>query len=147
MSGDITFAEVKADAERYGRIAYLATTSVSGTPYISPVAVAWIGDEVGAFLASNEAKVANVRANGKMAVHYAVGETTDWDSCVLWGDARIVDTTEGRRELWGAMGYDLSMFEPGGPEADTHVFVLVKPTKAVILRMYGIKGRHTWRAE
>ena len=34
----------------------------------------------------------------------------------------------------------------GGPEADTHVFAVLRPTKAVIMRMYGIKGRFTWRA-
>ena len=145
-SGDITFAEVRADAERYGRIAYLATSSASGTPYVSPVAVAWVGDDLVAFLATNEAKVANLRANPKLCVHFAVSETTDWDSCILWGDAQVVDTTEGRQALWGQMGYDLAMFEPGGPEADTHVFAVLRPTKAVIMRMYGIKGRFTWRA-
>jgi hypothetical protein len=118
MSGDITFAEVRADAERYGRIAYLATSSASGTPYVSPVAVAWVGDDLVAFLATNEAKVANLRANPKLCVHFAVSEATDWDSCILWGDAQVVDTTEGRRALWDQMGYDLAMFEPGAVLTD-----------------------------
>jgi nitroimidazol reductase NimA-like FMN-containing flavoprotein (pyridoxamine 5'-phosphate oxidase superfamily) len=147
MSGSISFDEVKADSLRYGPIAYLATVSPSGTPYVSPVAVHWIDDEICAFLATGEAKVANVRANGAMSVHFAVGESTNWDSCVLWGSARIIDTVEGRREMWDRMGYDLSRFEPGGPEADSHVFVAVAPTKAVILRMYGIGGRETWHVD
>jgi nitroimidazol reductase NimA-like FMN-containing flavoprotein (pyridoxamine 5'-phosphate oxidase superfamily) len=141
----ITLDEVKADSARYGPIAYLGTVSASGTPYTSPVAVAWHGDELLAFVATAEAKVANVRANGKLTVHFAVSETTGWDSCVLWGDARVIDTTAERTALWGAMGYDLDRFEPGGPGADTHVFIAMRPTKAVILRMYGINGREEWR--
>ncbi|MEX1107158.1 MAG: pyridoxamine 5'-phosphate oxidase family protein [Ilumatobacteraceae bacterium] len=142
---DLSFEEVKADSLRYGPIAYLGTVSTSGTPYTSPVAVAWVDDELMAFVATPEAKVANVRANGRMTVHFSVGESTGWDSCVLWGTARVVDTVEGRRELWDRMGYDLGRFEPGGPEAGSHVFVAVRPTKAVVLRMYGINGRHTWK--
>jgi nitroimidazol reductase NimA-like FMN-containing flavoprotein (pyridoxamine 5'-phosphate oxidase superfamily) len=149
LDGDVselTFDEVKADSLRYGPIAYLATASRRGTPYVSPVAVAWVDDEVAAFLAADEAKVANLRANPQLCVHYAVGESTGWDSCILWGEARIVDTTEGRRALWDRMGYDLRPFEPGGPEADSHVFVLLRPTRAAVYRMYGIKGRFRWRA-
>jgi nitroimidazol reductase NimA-like FMN-containing flavoprotein (pyridoxamine 5'-phosphate oxidase superfamily) len=141
----ITLDEVKADSARYGPIAYLGTVSASGTPYTSPVAVAWHGDELLAFVATAEAKVANVRANGKLTVHFAVSETTGWDSCVLWGDARVIDTTAERTALWGAMGYDLDRFEPGGPGADTHVFIAMRPIKAVILRTYGIDGREEWR--
>ncbi len=141
----ITLADVKADSRRYGPIAYLGTVSPSGTPYTSPVAVNWVDDELVAFLATAEAKVANVRANGRLTAHFAVSEATNWDSCVLWGDARVIDTTEGRRALWDRMGYDLARFEPGGPEADTHVFVSMVPTKAVVLRFYGIQGREEWR--
>jgi nitroimidazol reductase NimA-like FMN-containing flavoprotein (pyridoxamine 5'-phosphate oxidase superfamily) len=142
----LTLADVEADSKRYGPLAYLGTVSASGTPYTSPVAVNWIDDEVVAFVATPEAKVANVRANGKMTVHFSVGESTGWDSCVLWGEARVLDTTEQRRALWDRMGYDLGRFEPGGPEADSHVFIAMRPTKAVILRNYGIGGRLEWRA-
>lgn len=142
----LTLEDVKADSKRYGPIAYIGTVSASGTPYTSPVAVNWVGDEVLAFLAAGEAKVANVRSNPRVTVHYAVGESTNWDSCVLWGSGRLVDSVEGRRELWGSMGYDLDRFEPGGPESDGHVFLAVRPTRALILRMYGIQGRETWRA-
>jgi nitroimidazol reductase NimA-like FMN-containing flavoprotein (pyridoxamine 5'-phosphate oxidase superfamily) len=140
----VTLDAVKADSDRYGRIAYLGTVSKSGQPYTSPVAVAWDGDRLLAFVATNEAKVANVRANGRITVHFAVSEATAWDSCVLWGQAQIIDSTAGREQLWDKMGYDLKAFEPGGPSADTHVFIVVRPTKAVILRTYGMKGREEW---
>jgi nitroimidazol reductase NimA-like FMN-containing flavoprotein (pyridoxamine 5'-phosphate oxidase superfamily) len=143
---EVTLDEVIADSRRYGPFAYLATVSASGTPYVSPVAVAWRGHELLTFLGVPEAKIANVRANGKVTVHFTVGETTGWDSCVLWTEARIAETTEERRELWDAMGYDLDAFEPGGPEADTHVFLVMRPTRALILRSYGRGGRFTWRA-
>ncbi len=143
---DLSLADVQADSKRYGPLAYLATVSPSGTPYASPVAVNWVDDELVAFVAAPEAKVANVRDNHKMTVHFAVSESTGWDSCMLWGSARVIDTIEGRRELWDRMGYDLGRFEPGGPEADTHVFLALVPSKAVILRNYGIGGRQEWRA-
>lgn len=138
--------DVKKDSLRYGPLAYLATTSAGGTPYVSPVSVAWVGDEVMAFVAAAEAKVANVRANGKLTVHFAVSEATNYDSNILWGNARVMDTPHGRRELWDKMGYDLDAFEPGGPDADTHVFLALTPSKAVVLRKYGVEGRETWSA-
>jgi nitroimidazol reductase NimA-like FMN-containing flavoprotein (pyridoxamine 5'-phosphate oxidase superfamily) len=142
----LTLDQVKDESARFGPFAYFGTVSPSGTPYVSPVAVAWRGDELLAFVATAEAKVANVRANGKLTVHFAVSEATNWDSCILWGEAHVVDTTDERTALWDAMGYDLGRFEPGGPSADTHVFIVMRPTKAVVLRMYGIAGRDEWRA-
>jgi nitroimidazol reductase NimA-like FMN-containing flavoprotein (pyridoxamine 5'-phosphate oxidase superfamily) len=142
----MTLDDVIEESKRFGPLAYLATVSAGGNPYVSPVMVAWIDQELHAFVSTNEAKVANVRAKGKLSVHFAVGESTNWDSCVLWGDAAVVDTTDGRRPLWDHMGFDLSRFEPGGPEADSHVFIALRPTKAVVLRMYGIGGRESWHA-
>lgn len=141
----LTLDDLRSDSARYGRLAFIATASPSGTPYASPVAVAWNGDTILAFLASNEAKVANVRRNPKVSVHFSVSAETDWDSCVVWGEGRIIDDTPGRTELWNKMGYDCTLFEPGGPSADTHVFLEIVPTRGLILRNYGIKGRDTWR--
>lgn len=141
----LTLEQVREESARFGRLAFIATVSRSGTPYASPVAVAWNGGTVLAFLASNEAKVANVRSNPKVSVHFSVSAETDWDSCVLWGTGRIIDDVAGRRALWDKMGYDCNLFEPGGPEADTHVFLEITPDRALILRNYGIKGRDTWR--
>jgi nitroimidazol reductase NimA-like FMN-containing flavoprotein (pyridoxamine 5'-phosphate oxidase superfamily) len=137
---------VKVEARRFGPLAYLGTVSPSGTPYVSPVVTAWHGDELLAFVATPEAKVANVRANGRLTVHWPVSEATGWDSVIVWGAARVIDDTPGRQALWGVMGYDLSAFEPGGPEAGSHVFLALRPTKALVLRNYGIGGRETWRA-
>jgi nitroimidazol reductase NimA-like FMN-containing flavoprotein (pyridoxamine 5'-phosphate oxidase superfamily) len=136
--------DVKSESQRYGALAYVGSGSPSGTPYVSPVSVAWVDDEIVAFVASSEAKVANVRTNPRCSVHYAVSEATNWDSCVVWGVARLVETVEGRRALWDRMGYDLSAFEPGGPEAGSHAFIAVAPDKAVVLRTYGTLGRETW---
>jgi nitroimidazol reductase NimA-like FMN-containing flavoprotein (pyridoxamine 5'-phosphate oxidase superfamily) len=137
---------IQQESERFGALAYLATSSASNTPYVSPVVIAWHDGEVLAFVATAEAKVANVCANGKMCVHWPVSEATNWDSLIVWGSARLIDDMPGRQALWNAMGYNLDAFEPGGPEADTHVFIAVRPTKAVVLRQYGRMGRDTWRA-
>ena len=142
----LTLDDVRTDSKRYGPIAHIATVSASGTPYTSPVAVAWNGDEILTFVLSTEAKVKNLRSNPKVSVHFAVGDSTEWDSCVVWGSGFIIDDTPGREALWDKMGYPLERFEPGGPQADTHVFIRVVPTRAVILRNYGLKGRDAWRA-
>lgn len=137
--------DIKTDSRRYGPFAYIATTGSDGEPHLAPVAVNWIGDSVAAFVLSSSRKIRNVRQNPRASVHFAVGESTKWDSCIVWGSARIVDTTEGRRELWDQMGYDLKAFEPGGPESDNHVFLLIDPVRATVLRTYGMAGRETWR--
>lgn len=141
----ITLDDVKADSRRYGPFAYIATTGTDGEPHLAPVAVNWIDDSIAAFVLSSSRKVRNVKQNPRATVHFAVGESTAWDSCIVWGEARLVDTTAGRRELWDRMGYDLRAFEPGGPESDNHVFMLIEPSRATILRAYGMAGRETWR--
>jgi nitroimidazol reductase NimA-like FMN-containing flavoprotein (pyridoxamine 5'-phosphate oxidase superfamily) len=107
--------------------------------------VNWIDDTIAAFVLSSSRKVRNVTQNPRATVHFSVSESTGWDSCIVWGDARIVDTTAGRIELWDRMGYDLRAFEPGGPESDNHVFMMIEPFRASILRAYGMAGRETWR--
>lgn len=87
----VTLDDIRRESERFGRIAFVASVSPSGTPYTSPVAVAWNGEAILAFLASNEAKVSNIRTNPRVSVHFAVSAETDWDSCVVWGDGRIID--------------------------------------------------------
>lgn len=141
----ISLDEVKVDSRRYGPFAYIATTGSDGEPHLAPVAVNWIEDRIAAFVLSTSRKVRNVRQNPRATVHFSVGESTNWDSCIVWGDAHIVDTTDGRRDLWDRMGYDLRAFEPGGPESDNHVFLLIEPVRATILRAYGMAGRDSWR--
>ena len=137
--------DIKKDSRRYGPFAYIATAGVDGEPHLAPVAVNWVGDTVVAFVLSSSRKVRNVRQNPRATVHYAVGESTNWDSCIVWGDARIVDSVEGRRALWDKMGYELAAFEPGGPESDNHVFLVIEPNRATVLRAYGAAGRDSWK--
>lgn len=146
VESNLAFQEFVTESTRFGRNAYLGTVSSSGTPYVSPVTVSWSDGTLLAFLASNEAKVKNLRTNPKICVHFGVGADTDWDSCVLWGEATVVDDTAGRQGLWDKMGYDCNIFEPGGPSAESHVFIAIKPRRGLILRNYGIKGRLSWRA-
>jgi len=140
----LTFSEIKIESQRFGRTAYVASVSPSAMPYVSPVTFSWSGDHLLAFLASNETKVKNIRLNPKVSIHFAVSETTNWDSCIFWGDAKIIDTTDGREALWGEMGYDCNIFEPGGPSAGTHVFMVVEVSRGLILRNYGIGGKDSW---
>ncbi len=141
----LTLADVETESRRFGPFAYVATTGERGEPHLAPVAVNWVDQRIVAFVLTASIKVRNVRQNPRATVHFSVGESTGWDSCIVWGSASIVDTVEGRRSLWDRMGYDLAAFEPGGPEADTHVFLVVEPTRATILRSYGVGGRETWR--
>jgi nitroimidazol reductase NimA-like FMN-containing flavoprotein (pyridoxamine 5'-phosphate oxidase superfamily) len=142
----LTLDDVQKESLRYGPFAFVGSVSPSGTPYVSPVSVAWYDGRLLAFLATNEAKVANIRKNPKVTVHYSVSEATNWDSCILWGDAVIVDDEAGRTSLWDKMGYNLDAFEPGGPGASTHVFMVLEPRRALVLRQYGILGRESWHA-
>jgi nitroimidazol reductase NimA-like FMN-containing flavoprotein (pyridoxamine 5'-phosphate oxidase superfamily) len=141
-----TLEHIKDDSRRYGPFAYIATAGHDGEPHLAPVAVNWVDDEIVAFVLSAGRKVRNVQQNPRATVHFAVGPDTNWDSCIVWGRARIESSVDGRRALWDRMGYDLSAFEPGGPESDNHVFLLVTPLRATILRAYGAAGREAWKA-
>ena len=139
-----TLDDVRSDSLRYGPLAYLATVTPAGEPHVAPTAVAWYGDEILTFVRTDSRKVANLRTNSRIAVHFAVGPTTNWDSCIVRGDVVIEETNAGRTNLWDKMGYDLAAFEPGGPQSDNHLFFRVRPTRATVLRAYGLKGRETW---
>ena len=139
-----TLDDVRSDSLRYGPLAYLATVTPVGEPHVAPTAVAWHGDEILTFVRTDSRKVVNLRTNPRIAVHFSVGPTTNWDSCIVRGDVVIEDTNAGRTNLWDKMSYDLAPFEPGGPTANTHVFLRIIPTTALILRNYGIAGRETW---
>ncbi|MEO1061542.1 MAG: pyridoxamine 5'-phosphate oxidase family protein [Actinomycetota bacterium] len=138
--------DVQTEAARYERTAYLATVTPAGRPHVAPIAVAWNGDRLQAFVLGSSTKVRNLRANPAASVHYPVSAETGWDSLIVDGTASIVDTVDGRRALWPTMGYDLDPFEPGGPESDGHVFVVIEPTSALVLRRYGLDGQERWRA-
>jgi nitroimidazol reductase NimA-like FMN-containing flavoprotein (pyridoxamine 5'-phosphate oxidase superfamily) len=136
--------QAQIEAKRLGRLAFLATVRPDGRPHAVPVVVAWHDDRVLGFVATSSVKVANLRVNPKLMVHWQVSQDTNMDSLIVEGDAEVIDTTDGRRALWGAMGYDLAPFEPGGPEADSHVFISLDPQRITFLKMYGAQGREVW---
>lgn len=141
----LSLDDVRAESLRYGPIAYIATVSPSGEPHLAPVAVSWFEGDVYAFVLSASVKVRNARNDPRAVVHFAVGPNTNWDSCIVWGDVSLHETTDERRALWDKMGYDLAAFEPGGPESDNHLFFRIRPQRATVLRAYGIGGRETWK--
>lgn len=138
------FADVQAEAAQLGAHVYISTVTPDGKPHSVPIVMSWVDDKVRGFVANPSVKVANLRSNPNVQLHWLVAEATNWDSLIIDGTAELVDTTEGRRVLWDRMGYDLSLFEPGGPEADSHVFIEVKPERALLLGKYGTKGRDSW---
>lgn len=139
------FSDVIREARRLGRIVYIATTRPDGRPHNVPIGINWIDGDVFAFVSSPAVKLANIRDNPRVHLHWAVSEETNMDSLLIDADAVIIDTVAERTELWDKMGYDLSEFEPGGPESDGHVFLRITPTRATLLRRYGFAGRDTWR--
>ncbi|MFM8453859.1 MAG: pyridoxamine 5'-phosphate oxidase family protein [Gammaproteobacteria bacterium] len=145
QSTEMSLDDVRTESLRYGPLAYVATSGPTNEPHLAPVAVSWFDGDVYAFVLSSGVKVRNVRANPRATVHFSVGASTNWDSCIVWGDAEILDTVDQRRHLWDKMGYDLAAFEPGGPESDNHVFLRIRPRRATVLRSYGLAGRATWK--
>lgn len=137
---------VQDRSKRFGSTVFWATTRSDGRPHLVPVVAGWIDGSLTTFVLTSSVKVANLRHDPRAMAHWTVSEATGWDSLMIEGTATIVDDTTGRTALWDRMGYDLSPFEPGGPSADSHVFLRLAPTRATLLEMYGIKGRHHWRA-
>jgi nitroimidazol reductase NimA-like FMN-containing flavoprotein (pyridoxamine 5'-phosphate oxidase superfamily) len=141
----MSLEDVRIESLRYGPIAYIATVSPQGEPHLAPVAVSWFEGNLYAFVLSSSMKVRNARLNPRATVHFSVGPTTNWDSCIVWGEVFLLETTAERQKLWDQMGYDLAAFEPGGPESDNHLFFQIKPSRATVLRAYGMAGRDTWK--
>jgi len=130
----ITFDQLHSESKRFGRSAYIASVSKTSVPFVSPVTFSWFGEDLLAFLASNEQKVKNCHENPEVNIHYPVSEENNWDSFLLRGKASVISDTPGREYLWDKMGYDCNLFEPGGPSADTHVFMQIRLHKGLILR-------------
>lgn len=140
----VDLASVITESKRFGSTVFWATTRPDGRPHVVPVAATWIDERLTVFVLTASVKVANLRHNGAVMAHWNVAEATGWDSLMVEGTASVVDDTAGRTELWTRMGYDLAPFEPGGPGAETHVFLRLTPMRATLLKMYGINGRHRW---
>lgn len=138
--------DVMYHSSRIGRIAFVATTRADGRPHSAPVGIAWVDDHLCAFVQQPSVKVTNARRDARVHFHWQVSPESNNDSLIVEGLAEVVDTPAGREALWDRMGYDLSQFEPGGPESDGHVFFKVEPRRATLLRRFGFDGRDVWHA-
>jgi general stress protein 26 len=141
-----TLDEVKAECIRLSPWAHLATVRPDGTPDVVPVHPCWEGDVLWVMVGGASRKARNVRDNDKVALHWQV--TATGDGVELWGTATLHDDLETKRRLWhGVFDYDLNAFAPGGPDdsPDT-VFLAVRPTRALVLWAYGMRGRAVWSA-
>lgn len=138
--------ELQHHSQRLGRVVFLATVSPDGRPHSAPVGIAWIEDRIAAFLQTPSVKVRNLRHEGWAHLHWQVSDETGNDSLLVEGPVTIVDTPDGRRALWHRMGYDLDQFEPGGPESDGHVFMLLHPQRGALLRRFGFDGASRYLA-
>ncbi len=139
--------QVKSEAKRFGPMVWIGTVRPDGRPHVVPIAMNWTDDdELVGFVLTSGTKVRNLRSNPNVTLHWQVSEATGNDSLIVDGTARVVDDLEGRRTYWSRW-FDCDTFEPGGPESDNHCFVVVRPERAVLLKMYGLAGRDTWRAD
>ncbi len=142
------FSEIIEASKRLGVWAHLATVSPSGTPYISPVHPCWEGQTLWTMMGADSAKAKNLAANNKATYHWQVGDTTDFDSLIVWGTGEVFTDLETKRRLWeGVFDYDLNAFAPGGPDdSEGTGFMALTPRRAVLLKTYGMAGREVWQA-
>ncbi|MCU0260268.1 MAG: pyridoxamine 5'-phosphate oxidase family protein [Ilumatobacteraceae bacterium] len=146
MSDDCTLDEVKDFATGLSPWAHMATVGADGEPDVVPVHPCWEGDVLWAMVGVDSVKARNVAHNPKVALHWQVTETGD--GVEVWGTAEVFSDVETKRRLWtGVFDYDLSAFAPGGPEGSPDTaFVAITPTRALILKQYGMGGLQRWRA-
>lgn len=126
--------------------AHLATVGSDGEPDVVPVHPCWEGDTLWVMCGLKSVKSLNTSHEPRVALHWQVTEVGD--GVEIWGTATLHDDVETKRRLWnGVFDYDLNAFAPGGPDnsPDT-AFLSITPTRALILKAYGMGGRETWRA-
>ena len=145
MSDNCTLDDVKEFARGLSPWAHLATIDAHGGPHVVPVHPCWEGDTLWVMVGATSTKVRNVAANPRVAMHWQVTEAGD--GVELWGDAHVATDVETKRRLWtGVFDYDLDAFAPGGPESPETAFLGVTPTRALIVKTYGIGGMQRWHA-
>lgn len=146
MSDDCTLDDVKAFGTGLSPWAHLATVGADGTPDVVPVHPCWEGDVLWAMVGTRSVKARNVAANPNVALHWQVTEVGD--GVEVWGTAEVVDDVETKRRLWtGVFDYDLNLFAPGGPDGSPDTsFLAVTPTRALVVRQYGVGGMQRWSA-
>jgi len=91
-------------------------------------------------------KARNVTANPNVALHWQVTEVGD--GVEIWGTAELFDDIDTKRRLWdGVFDYDLNAFAPGGPDNSPETaFMAITPTRALVLKQYGMGGMQRWTA-
>lgn len=147
MSDAIGLDEVKTFASELSPWAHLATVGADNQPDVVPVHPCWEGETLWAMLGINSVKARNVAANPHVALHWQVTEVGD--GVELWGSAEVFDDVETKRRLWdGVFDYDLNAFAPGGPDDSPETaFLAIHPTRALVLKQYGMGGMLRWSAE
>jgi general stress protein 26 len=138
--------QIKEAAKQLSPLAHLATVGADGEPDVVPIHPAWEGDVLWAAIGSNSVKARNVSANPKVALHWQVTEVGD--GVEMWGTAAVWDDLETKRRLWnGVFDYDLNQFAPGGPDdSPDAAFLAITPTRALVLRQFGMAGIDRWSA-
>ncbi|MEO1058458.1 MAG: pyridoxamine 5'-phosphate oxidase family protein [Actinomycetota bacterium] len=146
MSDPIDLEAVKAAATALSPWAHLATVGADGEPDVVPVHPCWEGETCWSMVGTNSVKARNVAANPKVALHWQVTEVGD--GVEVWGTAELFTDIDTKRRLWdGVFDYDLNAFAPGGPDnsPDT-AFLAITPTRALVLKQYGMGGMQRWSA-
>ena len=141
-----TLDDVKTFATALSPWAHLATVGASGAPDVTPVHPCWDGDTLWVMVGTTSVKARNVATNDQVALHWQV--TASGDGVEVWGTASVHDDLDTKRRLWkGVFDYDLDAFAPGGPDdSEGTGFMKVVPSRALILRQYGMGGAERWRA-
>ncbi len=146
MSDDVTLDEVKTFATSLSPWAHLATIGADNEPDVVPVHPGWEGDTIWSMIGTNSVKARNVAANPQVAMHWQVTEAGD--GVEVWGTAEVHSDVETKRRIWESVfDYDLNAFAPGGPDGSPETsFLAVRPSRALILYTYGMKGAKRWSA-
>ena len=141
-----TLADIRDFASVLSPWAHLATVGADNEPDVVPVHPCWEGDVCWAMLGLGSVKARNVAANNKVALHWQVSEVGD--GVEVWGTAELFSDVGTKRRLWDdVFDYDLNAFAPGGPENSPETgFLAVTPTRALILKQYGMGGIDRWSA-
>ena len=143
----LTFEDVVAESARHGMWAHVATVTPEGGPHVVPVHPCWFEGRLYALVGPRSKKMRNIARNPEVCVHWQVGEASGFDSLIVWGTGSAVTDVDRKRQLWdGAFDYDLSSFSPAGPESPDTGFLEIVPTRAVVIRQFGVGGRDEWRA-
>ena len=141
-----TLDDIRTFASALSPWAHLATVGADGEPDVVPVHPCWEGDVLWIICGIDSVKASNVADNPKVALHWQVTEVGD--GVEVWGTAEVFDDLDTKRRLWdGVFDYDLDVFAPGGPDnAPGTAFMAIRPSRALLLRQYGMGGRERWKA-